>query len=513
MTSRPYPSDPHASDPQAFDPHESDQSIADFLRDHLLGSNPVGTEAEEEQRLRVARLRGVATDQLPLEAALRLLRGPGMDDDPAVRRAVLMRGDLPTEELIAALADPDPRTRAFAVGSRHMPVDRIISTADDVDWQVRFEVAQHPACPVEVLSGLATDPSPMVRRQALRHARTPVEVLLRVLLEGTSALDARIAAARSALDIEPHAPALLFANDFGALGLLDREDIPASLVDQYVHDERPATVRAKAAAHPACPAPAVERAARDTDARVRAAAASQPVCPASALIDAASDDDRHVRLACAGNPSAPASAVRALLRDPDERVRALAAAHAQAAPADLLEVVLHDTFAGPKLAALRNPNCDPAALELACGDPDLVLIAARNRSCSPEALVTALATMSVEDGPARRRARLPGAEDHRRPDVLRVARDVRKRLARRSWAWLAERDLTALHPADLVVLIGSRWAEAALDPRERIRAMVALMPETTADVLMMLARDPSEQVRQIVTQRILEAAGGDRTGS
>ena len=106
-------------------------------------------------------------------------------------------------------------------------------------------------------------------------------------------------------------------------------------------------------------------------------------------------------LACAGNPSAPASAVRALLRDPDEHVRALAAAHAQAAPADLLEVVLHDTFAGPKLAALRNPNCDPAALDLACGDPDLVLIAARNRSCSPDALVTALATMSVEDVPAQ----------------------------------------------------------------------------------------------------------------
>lgn len=484
----------------------------------LDGSSAVEPEPEadpnadaERQRLRVARIREVGVEHLPLADALALLRGPGMDPDPAVRRAVLMRRDLPIEELALAMSDPDPATRAFAIGAQGMPVELIIAAATDDDWQVRYEVAGHPSCPAEVLARLAADPSPMVRRQALIHDRTPIEVLLAVLLDGTSALDARVAAAHPGVDIVLHESTLLAANEFGARGVLDRADAPGSLIDHYLHCDRSALLRTKAASHRACPSNALDRAARDPARAVRAAAAAHPQCPAAALTVLADDDERLVRLACAGNPSAPSAAIHRLLRDSDEHLRTLAAAHQQAAPEDLLVVVRTDTFAAPKQAALQNPNCGREALEIACVDPDLVLVAARNPSCSHDALFDALITLSAMPRAVDPRTSPTESMVERCREVAEVAKVARRRLARMAWAWLAERDLLAVHPEDLVVLIGSRGAEAAHDQRKEIRIVVAAMPQTTAETLMHLARDPSEQVRRIVTDRILTAAGGDRT--
>lgn len=471
------------------------------------------TADAERQRLRVARIREVGVEQLPFADALALLIGPGMDPDPAVRRAVLMRRDLPIDVLALAMTDPDPTTRAFAIGTQGMPVEVIIAAATDDSWQVRYEVAGHPSCPAEVLARLAADPSPMVRRQALIHVQTPIDVLLAVLLDGTSALDARVAAAHPGVDMVLHESTLLAANEFGARGVLERADASGALVDHYLHGDRSALVRAKAAGHGACTGSALDRAARDPDRVVRAAAAAHPRCPPMALTDLAGDEERQVRLACAGNPSAPTAAVRLLLQDSDEHVRSLAAAHAQAAGEDLLAIVRTDTFAAPKRAALQNPNCGQEAFEIACVDPDLVLVAARNPSCSHDALFDALITLSAMPRAVDPRTSPTDAMVERCREVMAVAKVVRRRLARMAWAWLAERQLLAVHPDDLVALIGSRGAEAAHDQREEIRLVVAAMPQTTAETLMHLARDPSERVRRIVTERILAAAGGDRSSS
>jgi hypothetical protein len=464
-------------------------------------------DAASALRERARRIGRAASTDVPISDALALLFDAGAD--PAARRAVLMRHDLPLEAVIRATRVPEPGVRAFAVGLARTPVEVVVAAARDRAWQVRSEAAVHPGCPADVLTLLARDRDAMVRRAALAQPAIPAIALIDVLTTGGSRLDAEVAAQNASLHIEANVEMLMRANQFGAAALLRHETLPAELVARFAEPDHVTRVRHRAVRLGQCPVETLGRAARtDVSDDVRSAAAAHPGCPPDALAVAARDSSPDVRRAAALHPHCPVASVDLLLGDIDESVRLRAARHPLASPSALARTVRCDENAKVRRAALRNEACPTEVLDEACADPALVLVAAQHPSCTPDALFVALVTIRDLPRDDATPSSGPDAEAPRRGQVRTVAAAARKRLAPRAWDWLAGHPLEALHPDDLQRLLTRHLPRAAADSRSGVRTAVARHPDVDDATLTRLASDADPQVRAEVSVRILDVALG-----
>jgi hypothetical protein len=457
---------------------------------------------------RARRIRTAGSADSSLDYALKVLFDPLAD--PAERRAVLMRQDLPRDVIIRATEVSEPGVRAFAVGLDRTPMEIVVSAAEDEAWQVRVEAARRRGCPPELLERLARDRDSIVRRGALANPGIPARVLVDVLLHGRSRLDAEVAAGNGGFGLGPHVEALLDVNAFGAHALLMRGSLPVSLVARFAEPDHVESVRLAAVRTGSCPAGVLARLVTgDVSAQVRAAAAGQSGCPADALAAAAVDTSEKVRRCVAEHEQCPPDAVDRLLEDEDESVRLRAAMHPLASPAGLGRRALLDDNRKVRIAALRNEACPAAAVDEACGDSAVVIVAARHPSCTAEGQFRALLTL--RDAPRPRRARPAGETDvaaQRAKALQSVVWLARKRLGRAPWEWLANHPLPELHPDDLRALLTRHLASAARDSRPQVRMAVARHPNVDDATLVMLASDADDRVRVEVSTRVLDIALG-----
>ncbi|MDO8306843.1 MAG: hypothetical protein Q7V58_00605 [Actinomycetota bacterium] len=447
---------------------------------------------------------------MPPAEALAQLAGPGRDPDPAARRALLMRPDLPDEAFALAAGDPDPVVRALAVGHSRAPWLLVEAAAADPEWQVRVEVARRDDCPPNVLERFSHDPDPVVRRAAIAHPRVPVDVLLRTLLRGRSRLDAEFAAKHAALVPDDHVDALLSVTSYGARGLLHREDLPGVLVRAYAGATHPAVVRRLAVLHPNCPPDVLGYAAvHDAEPPVRAGAAAQARCPGEALAVAADDPENDVRLACAGNAVTPEEAVDRLAGDPDERIRRAAVQQPVARPTTLARLIEGDPSLSVRRSALGNPACPSVAVDQACRDADLVHEATANARCTRDGYVIGLATARGIPRPRKKEVQKDGDRAMERDrQLMATAERCLRAVGRQPWDWLSAQPLERLDVADLARVITRHLFAAAGDERAQVRLAVCRHPHTAPGLLAQLAADPDPLVRETVSRRILDAALG-----
>lgn len=458
------------------------------------------------------RLEGIAQvgDQMSdLRAALAELLGPDPHPEPAVRRAVLMRADIPLDAVrTAATSDADPGVRGFAVGLAQVPVAVVEAAMGDPAWQVRAELARRSDCSPTALAELARDGDPVVRRAALGHPSVPVEVLVHALLTATSRLDAEVAAGNPALLFGAHRKELLGANRFGALAMLDQPRLQADFAARFAMAGYTADVRAKAVAHPHCPPATLASAAvSDPAVSVRTAAATRSECPQAALRAAAVDADAQVRRACASNESCPTGVIDLLLADDDDVIRRIAAGRA-ASPSCLAWTVANDESLVVRKAAVSNPRCPTHAVADACSDPELVFDAVANPACEARGYLAALITIKSMPRESPKVTAKDDPGEKARARVRAVATRARKGLHRRTWSWLAERPLEQLRADDLEFLLRGRLTEARRDARDAIRIAVASHPDADAATLVELATDPCGEVRAAASARVLAAALG-----
>lgn len=462
-------------------------------------------ETERIFRDRLARITEASGGALTLEDGLAILADA--QADTSVRRAVLMRPDLPIEAVELALSDPEDTVRAFAVGLLIAPPDMVRKAEVDSAWQVRAELARRSDCPVDILERLSLDPDAVVRRSAIAHAGVGNAVLLRVLVSGKSRLDAELAAGHPSLDVAAHEEVLCKANAFGAMALLRRCDLTETLLANFVVSRHPVNVRVAAVKHDSCPAHVVGVAVRDDHSReVRQSAAARRRCPESDLVSAAGDAEAEVRRAVAGNESAPAAAITVLLSDVDELVRRDASKSDHADPAMLAALVTGDPDTKVRKAALANHRCLPSVVDAACADPVLVFTAGANPARTREGSFAALMTMRVM--PRQQGRGDADAEQRQRDRVRKIAKKCVDDLKKQDWAWLVSHSLEMLNPLDLEPIISKHLFQAASDGREVVRMAVARHPKSDVTVLMTLSTDPSEAVRRAVSERILNAVDG-----
>ena len=462
------------------------------------------------ERERLEGIEQVAEETSDLAAALTALLGPDPNPEPAVRRAVLMRADIPLDAVrAAATTDPDPGVRGFAVGLGQVPAAVVETAISDPAWQVRAEVARRSDCSPSALANLALDRDPVVRRAALAHPAVPVEVLVHALLSATSRLDAEVAAGNAGILFGSHREALLGANRFGALAMLAQPRMPAEFAARFARSDHTADVRARAVAHLHCPPKALASAAMDDpDAAVRAAAAQRTECPQKALRAAAADVDEQVRRACASNASCPTDVVDRLLADDDDVIRRIAAGHGAASPPCLAWTVAHDESMVVRKAAVSNPRCPTHAVADACSDPELVFQAVVNPACDADGYLAALVTIKPMPWESPKGTPKDDPGEKGRARVRDVATRARKGLRRRPWSWLASRPLEQLRADDLEVLLRGKLADARQDSRDDIRIAVARHPDADAETLVELASDPCAEVRAAASARVLAAALG-----
>lgn len=454
---------------------------------------------------RATRITGVDEHVMALEAALTILSDSRTE--PAVRRAVLARSDLPHSAALAALSDPDDSLRAFAVGLSALSADNVRSAEHDHTWLVRAELARRMDCPLDVLERLSFDPDAIVRRSALAHIGIGSDILLRILLSGKSRLDAEIAAGHPSLRISEHVADLMEVNSFGVMALLNRSDLPPELAAQWAVSDHPVNVRVSAVKHLSCPATTIGIALRQDASRdVRQAAAARTTCPVEDLLRATQDSSAEVRRAVAANPATPAAGMQALLVDHDDIVRRDAARSPHADPKILADLVARDLDLRVRKAALGNAHCPSRTVDEACRDEELVFTAAGNSSCTREGWMAALLTIRVMPRQAGTGEADP--EQRQRDRVRHTAKMATKRLAAEDWSWLAGHPIERLNPIDLEVLLEKNLFEAAGDARELLRMAVARHRKADVTVLMALSGDPSEAVRKAVSARILDAVDG-----
>lgn len=448
---------------------------------------------------------------MPPAEALAQLAGPDRDPDPVVRRAALIRPDLPDEAIALAAGDPDPVVRALAVGHSRAPWKLVEAAADDPEWQVRVEMARRDDCPPSVLERFSHDPDPAVRRTAIAHPRVPVDVLLRTLLHGRSRLDAEFAAKHAALVPDDHVDTLLAVTSYGARGLLHRDDLPSVLVRVYAGATHAAVVRRLAVLHPNCPPDVLAHAAiHDAEPPVRTGAASQARCPGEALAVAADDPENDVRLACAGNAGTPAEAVDRLAGDPDERIRRAAVQQPVARPATLARLIDGDPALSVRRAALVNPACPAVAVDRACADADLVHEATANARCTRDGYLIGLATARGIPRPRKKEVQKYGDRAMERDrELMATAERCLRAVGRQPWDWLSAQPLGRLDVADLARVITRHLVAAAGDERVQVRLAVCRHLHTAPDLLAQLATDPDPLVRETVSRRILDAAFGE----
>lgn len=461
------------------------------------------------ERRRLEGIEQVSVESSGLAEALAALLGPDAHPEAAVRRAVLLRADLPLEALVAAASDPDPGVRGFAVGLAQAPAEAVAAAVSDPAWQVRAEVARRTDCTPEILARLVRDRDPIVRRAALAHRSVPVDVVVQVLLDGTSRLDAEFAAGHPGIRFGRHRAALVRANRFGALGLLAQSGLPSELTARFAELDHASDVRAKAVQHPHCP-PATLAAAvtADPDASVRAEAAQRTDCPPAALVTGAVDVDSRVRLACAGNDACPAEAVDRLLTDDDDAIRRRAAGRPEASQGALARVVAHDESMVVRKAAVGNPVCPPATVTAACSDPALVFKAAANPSCGPDGFLAAIITIKRMQRESPKGVAANDPEEKGRARVREVATLARKALRKQRWEWLAAQPIELMRADDLEFVLRGKLRQARTDCRDAVRVAVASHPDADEATLIELASDPCPAVRAAASARVLAAALG-----
>ena len=473
-------------------------------RQHIIDAQ-IAVELKLEREKRVVEIQYFGA-RASVEEAVAALFGPRRNWDPAVRRTILRRSDLPVSAITEAASDCDAEVRSCAVASAHVPFLVLQAAAHDDDWRVRREVALHATTPAEMLLGLAKDQDSMVRSAVVCHPRAPAGALVKLLTSPGNSAITTLAAKHPALNAADYVVELARATPFGAESLLGQHLLPTVLVVRFAQaDQRPQT-RSMAVMHPKCPMDVLLHVlASAREASVRATAASSSRLPADALRAASLDVSHEVREACATNRECPTDALMVLATDNTVAVRRQAAMHPNTPAYALGQMVESDESLQVRCAAVMNVHCPAQVVEQACVDPVLFRAAVANPACSGDGLIAVLRFLMRQTEDV---ALDPDTAHLTASQQLTLARKrVVGRLAKEPWEWLATKPLLSLWADDLRDIVGAHIEAAVHDRRVGIRLVVALHPLTDASVLSMLAVDPSLRVRTAVTEKILDAMG------
>lgn len=361
---------------------------------------------------------------------------------PGILVALVQNPCLPAETITTLV--PRLRTirsaelRAHLAGLDGIPRTVAEVLVEDRHADVRRALADNGRAPVTVLTQLAVDEDHSVRLGVFGNESTPGELaksLGEALIRESSDVEL--------LDVLQSAA----AREGNGLSRELIEGAVDRLSQSRVQDPH---VRRIAGADSRASAATLARLARSADVSVRGAVAGNASVSSDVLAALAEDPVPEVRRAAAGNPTLNLDVLAALARDDDPTVRA-SAARSGRLDADLLYELLLDEDRGVRSAAWRNPGSTPEMKARAEEEWDRVHpVASPSRA-------------ELEEWAASSRA------------------EVRIQVA-----------LGQQTPADILALLAGERRSA------KVRAAAAAHPDTPPQILVALASDSDDEVRQAV---------------
>lgn len=316
--------------------------------------------------------------------------------------------------------------------------------AADRDSFVREAVAHRADLTDEMITALAVDREWMVRLALLENAgaveRSPVNFVVEVSRNAPEAL---------LPDVLQFIEKLPESREVDTALVLALERLSRSRL-------RDPDLRRTAAQHAHTPPRTLGRLARSTDARLRWDVAGNANTPPTALEKLSQDEVADVRAAVANNASASNAVLIDLSHDGDPKVRA-AVARLDELELVVLARLLEDEDADVRRAALRHPAAEEAA----------------RQHGHPSDSAGAELTRPVEPEPVDRQVFEEMAGDKRAEVRMRAAYDPRT-------------------PLDILEFLGGERRSS------RVRRAVAANPYAPARLLRSLSNDKDEQVRQAV---------------
>jgi Leucine rich repeat variant len=167
----------------------SDEALEILIEDKRLGvrnaivcnpATPAWLLVRMLNKQKYYRRQDIATHPNVTSAMLQLL---ARDADSCVRAAVTQNPNTPIELLIHLANDIDSQVRNHVARSLEIPETLLVQFADDTCYTVRTQVARNPKTPVEILAKLATDEDFNVRVEVAANSKTPIEILRKLAVD------------------------------------------------------------------------------------------------------------------------------------------------------------------------------------------------------------------------------------------------------------------------------------------------------------------------------------------
>ena len=230
------------------------------------------------------------------------------DDGPYVRPGLARNPSTPAPTLVELAGDSDWSIRKAVASNPNTPSRVLITLSTDEDWNVRNGAASNPKTPSKTLVTLAADAQDYVRQTVAENSCTPIRVLS-VLASDTSWIIRSVVASSPRASVDVLTTFATGESDWIRATALANPALPVALLGELAANANE-SIRKSVAESPRvaeCP-PAMELLARDPKSKVRVALAKNANVPEWILEVLAGDKLKSVRDAVMRNPSAPIAA-------------------------------------------------------------------------------------------------------------------------------------------------------------------------------------------------------------